>query len=383
MTNFHSSTPDMLHALNEAVLAIAEGLSLPRTLQRIADTARVLAQCKYAALGVLAEDGSQLKQFITSGIEPPIARHIHHEPRGEGLLGDIFRGGTPIRVDRIQDDPRSAGFCANHPIMTTFLGVPITNRGKRIGNLYLCDRLDGKPFNGEDELLLTLLAGHAAIAIENAQLHNELQAAALRNERDRIGMELHDGVIQSIYAVGMKTEIIQSKLELTPQTTQQFALIQQDLNHIIDDIRAYIRNLITAHEEQSTLKTYIDNIILHFQQFSGVKVTLEIAEDLPMLTDFQRHNMLQIMREALANVARHAEAKHAKILVQTNARTVLFSIADDGKGFNPAETEARPSGSFGLTNIRQRVHRLNGELEIESSPQIGTTIWVKIPLQPV
>ncbi len=379
MNNFHST--DTLTILNNAALAIAEGLSLPRTLQRIADTARALAKTQYAALGVLTDDGSQLKQFITSGMEPQIARQIDHEPRGDGLLGDIFKAGTAIRVDHIANDPRSSGFCANHPPMTTFLGVPITSRGKHIGNLYLCDRLDGQPFDDKDEELLTLLAAHAAMAIENARLHAELQNAALRSERDRIGMELHDGVIQSIYAVGMKIEILQNRLQAGPEHREQFGLVMQDLNHIIEDVRSYIRNLLTAHDEKTTLKTYIENLIVHFRDFSGVRVVFSIADDVPMLSDFQRHNLLQILRECLANVAHHADASTVEIEVLHEHREVVMRIRDDGRGFDASATEQSPAGHYGLQNIVQRARRLGGMLDIDSQSGQGTTVTLHMPLK--
>ncbi|MBZ0308261.1 MAG: GAF domain-containing protein, partial [Anaerolineae bacterium] len=222
-----TSESEMLTALHEATLAIADGISLPRTLQRIGDTARVIVKTKFAALGVLeAEDGRYiLKQFITSGLPVNAVRKIAHEPVGRGLLGDIFTSDRPINIPDITNDPRATGFVSGHPHMTTFLGVPIQYRGRQLGNLYLCDRLDGKPFDENDEQMVSLLASHAAIAIENARLHEELQAIALRSERDRIGMELHDGVIQSIYAVGMKLEILRIHFEFSLEQERQYQSI--------------------------------------------------------------------------------------------------------------------------------------------------------------
>jgi signal transduction histidine kinase len=372
----------MLTALNEAALAISEGLSLPRTLQRIADTARSLAQTRYAALGVLEDEGPLLKQFITSGIEPQIARHIHHEPRGRGLLGDVFREGKPIRVERIQDNPRSAGFCDNHPIMTSFIGVPITNRGKHIGNLYLCDRLDGNPFDDQDEEILTLLAAHAAIAIENAHLHEELQAAALRSERDRIGMELHDGVIQSIFATGMKLEILRSRVHPTPEVDAQFQTILEDLNRVIDDIRAYIRNLLSAQTEQPTLNSHIENTVAHFRDFAGISGIVDIDEGLPHLTDFQRHNVLQIIREALANVARHADATEVRISIYKVGLEISLTVQDNGQGFDVQAVQQATEGHFGLRNMIRRAKQLGGNLEIDAVPGQGTTVYVRFPVTP-
>lgn len=377
MNNSHSA--ETLTALNEAALAIAEGLSLPRTLQRIADTARTLIQTHYAALGVFNEEGMELQQFITSGIDPQTIRHILHEPHGRGLLKAIVTEGHPIRVEDITKDQRSAGFCEGHPSMTSFLGVPIINRGKPLGNLYLCDRLDGQPFDEQDEDMVALLAAHAAIAIENAALHQELQAVALRSERDRIGMELHDGVIQSIYAVGMKLEILQGKVKMSQEQEGQFMTVLQDLNKIIDDIRAYIRNLITAHDEHTTLRQKVENLITHFRDFSGVPVVMEIQEGLPLLTDYQRHNLLQILREALANIARHAGATQAHVNIRSEDKEIFLIVEDNGHGFDvQADLATTPVtySHFGLRNIEQRTRRLGGNVKIDSIPTKGTTITV-------
>jgi len=371
----------MLKPLSEAALAISEGLSLPRTLQRIADAARALAQTRYAALGVLADDAQHLKQFITSGIEPQIARRIHHEPSGMGLLGAIFREGVAINIPDMSQDSRSAGFCENHPYMKSFLGVPITYKGRRIGNLYLCDRLDGQPFSAQDEEVVTLLAAHAAIAIENARLADELKNAALRSERDRIGMELHDGVIQSIFAVGMKIEILRNKLNPPEPYQNQFQLVLEDLNHIIEDVRSYIRNLVTARDEALTLRTHIENITTHFRDFSGIPVALDIANDLPTLNDFQRHNLLQILREALANIAHHADASRVCVTVMTIERDVVLKIEDNGKGFDTQIADREQSGHFGLKNMQQRVKRLEGTMQVNSALNSGTTLIVNLPLR--
>lgn len=372
-------------SLNEAALAIAEGLSLPRTLQQIADTARELVQTRYAALGVIDEshDDYRLKQFITSGVEPHIARHISHEPTGRGLLGDIFRGGRAIRLDDIGHDHRSIGFPEGHPPMHSFLGMPIINRGRNLGNLYLTDRLDGQPFDDADEEVVALLAAHAAIAIENARLHEELQTIALRSERDRIGMELHDGVIQSIYAVGMKLDILRGQLtnQLGDDQAEQFQFILEDLDQIIEDIRSYIRNLLSARDEQSTLRQKIENIALHFRDFSGVQVQLEIADRLPILSDYQRHNLLQILREVLSNTARHAAANEVHISISEDKRYLTMIVTDDGCGFDYVEVDQHDTMSFGLKNIEQRARRLGGDVTFSTGDGLGTTVALRFSIE--
>ena len=161
-----------LQALNEASIAITSELSLDRVLKRIVDLARELAGAHYGALGVPDGKG-ELEQFVVSGMTPEEVKRVSHPPRGKGLLGVLLREPNPIRVADIAADPRSAGFCENHPHMTSFLGVRIVSRGRLLGNLYLTDKIDAPEFSEDDERLIGMLATHAAIAIDNARLVRE------------------------------------------------------------------------------------------------------------------------------------------------------------------------------------------------------------------
>ena len=368
-----------LEAFGDAAVAMISGLSLPRTLQRIANSAREVVNAKYAALGVPSPEG-MLRTFVTSGMEPSMASGIEHEPEGKGLLGAILEGDIPIRLADIRDDSRSSGFCDHHPPMTTFLGVPVIGRNhQRLGNLYLCDRLDGELFTEADEKLVTILATFAAIAIENATLHKQLQEAALVQERDRIAMELHDGVIQLIYAVGMKLEIIRGKTPLDSEEEKRFQSVFDDLNRVIDDIRRYIRGLRSVTQSQSTLQQKLINLAQHFKDFSAVDIVFDMPNELPALTDQQRHSVLQIVRETLANVARHAEANHVKVSIQSTDRKMHIAIQDDGRGFHVDDVPE--TSHFGLRNMHSRARRLGGTLQIESELNRGTTIYLVIPLR--
>ncbi len=371
----------MLDALSRAATTITSELSLPRALQSITDIARELVQARYAALGVPNEDGT-LRAFITSGMSPELLRHIGPEPRGLGLLGAVLESDAPIRLDDLTKDPRSVGFCGeHHPIMRRFLGVPIISRGDRLGNLYLTDPLDDQPFSEDDERLIVLLANHAAVAIENARLSEQLKEIALSRERDRIGMELHDGVIQSVYAVGMKLEILRGQFPMTPEQEEQYQSIFEDLNQIIEDIRLYIRNLRTAREEQATFKQRLDNLARHFHDFARVDVTVDVPPRLRTLGDRQRHSLTQIVREALSNVARHAHATHVLVKVREKQNTLVLTVEDNGVGFDPAKL--RNPESFGLRNMDQRARQLSGQFSIASDPEHGgTCITVQIPFRP-
>ena len=160
-----------LRALFAAGLAVTSELSLDALLRRLVEAAAELTGAHYAALGVIAENGTELEQFVTHGIDAELRAKIGDLPRGRGILGVLIRETQTLRLHDLADDPRSVGFPPGHPPMRSFLGVPILLRGVAYGNLYLTEKDGEADFTDEDEELVTLLAGQAAVAIENARLY--------------------------------------------------------------------------------------------------------------------------------------------------------------------------------------------------------------------
>jgi signal transduction histidine kinase len=161
---------DRIRSLLDAGIALTSELSLDALLQSLTETAAELTGARYAALGVIDPNRTELERFVTTGIDAETHAKIGDLPRGRGILGVLIRDAAPLRLHEIADDPRSVGFPANHPPMRTFLGVPVMLRGVAYGNLYLTEKGDGRDFTKEDEELVTLLASQAAVAIENARL---------------------------------------------------------------------------------------------------------------------------------------------------------------------------------------------------------------------
>ena len=166
-----SVTEGRLRALFAAGLAVTSELSLDALLNRLVEAAAELTGARYAALGVIDANGVELEQFITHGIDDDLRAEIGDLPRGRGILGVLIREARPLRLHDLTEDPRSVGFPPGHPPMRSFLGVPILLRGVAYGNLYLTEKQGGEDFTDEDEELVTLLAGQAAVAIENARLY--------------------------------------------------------------------------------------------------------------------------------------------------------------------------------------------------------------------
>jgi two-component system, NarL family, sensor histidine kinase DevS len=169
--NAIKSSETRLRAVLEAGMAITSELSLDTLLQRVVETAASLTGARYAALGVIDRTGSQLERFVTTGVDAETQQLIGELPRGRGILGVLIRDASPLRLHDLSEDPRSVGFPPGHPLMRTFLGVPVLLRGVAYGNLYLTEKADGEDFTAEDQEIVSLLASQAAVAIENARLY--------------------------------------------------------------------------------------------------------------------------------------------------------------------------------------------------------------------
>ncbi|MFJ9831021.1 PP2C family protein-serine/threonine phosphatase [Streptomyces sp. NPDC101169] len=179
------SAMDRLQGLLDAVVAISREVELPAVLHRIVTTAMELVGVRYGALGVLNRSGEGLEQFITEGLSEPERRALRDSglPRGLGVLGHLIRYPEPLRVDDIPAHPSSVGFPSGHPPMRTLLGVAISVRGEIYGDLYLSERLDGRPFDKHDENVVVALASAAGIAIENVRLFERIRINAEQFQR--------------------------------------------------------------------------------------------------------------------------------------------------------------------------------------------------------
>ncbi|MEV6213064.1 GAF domain-containing protein [Kitasatospora sp. NPDC051914] len=168
-------TRDRVHSLLEAVLSVGRELDLTHVLRRIVEAAAVLVDAKYAALGVIGPDGETLSQFLTVGLSDEEIAEIGPYPTGKGILGELIRRPEALRLEDLAAHPASHGCPAHHPVMRTFLGVPVRVRDEVFGNLYLTDKRNGEGFDADDESVISTLAVAAGVAIDNARLYEEAQ----------------------------------------------------------------------------------------------------------------------------------------------------------------------------------------------------------------
>jgi GAF domain-containing protein len=195
--------PAKLRRILEASLLLEADLDLASLLRHVVDEARSMTGARFGALGVLNWDRTGLSEFITAGLAPDEEQQIGPRPTGKGVLGLLISDPRPIRLADLRNHPDSYGVPPGHPPMNSFLGVPITVRGEIYGNLYLTDKIGWSEFTADDEALVGALSVTAGIAIENARLHARVQEVVVYEERDRLARDLHDTVIQRLFAVGL------------------------------------------------------------------------------------------------------------------------------------------------------------------------------------
>ena len=367
--------------LIEAGMALASELSLDAVLLRIVELAVDLTGARYGALGVLTPDGRSIEEFITVGITAEERAALGDPPTGHGLLGALIREARPLRIPDIGADPRSVGFPPNHPPMKTLLGAPITGRGKVFGNIYLTDKQDADAFGEEDERVLVVLATQAAVAVENARLYDEtersgreLQRLQVLEERERIGKELHDGVIQSLFAVGMHLQGLATATG-DENISRNLESAVEDIDHAIRDLRNYIFGLRPGILADRQLDQALKEMATDFAARSGVVTVVEVDGEAASQLTSRAADVVQIVREALSNVGRHGAATTCRVSVERNAAGLMIEVDDDGQGF---DVELTRSG-MGLQNLQERVGSLGGVFQIESTPGQGTTVRATFP----
>lgn len=367
-----------LHALNAAGMSLSSELDSAAVLQRVVDQAREIGSARYAALGVFDQTGT-VEQFVTSGITAEERARIGPLPQGLGLLGLLQREPHALRLREIKDHPASVGFPANHPPMRSFLGTPIRWRGTALGNLYLTEKQGAGGFSEEDEQAVATLAAQAAIAIENARLYEQTERVSILEERHRIGMDLHDGAIQSLYGFGLLLEDAAARIEREPAAAREVVLRAVDrLNAAIADLRSYVLGLRPVRGSDRPLTESLPTLAEQARSNALLDVEVAVSEPAAAALDrTAREATFYIAADALGNVAQHARAKRASLRLFLQGTNVVLEVTDDGVGFDYANA----TEGHGLRNMRERAFAVGGQLHVVAAPGSGSRLRFEIPVR--
>lgn len=371
-----------LRGLHDAGLALAADLSLDVVLQRVVDLARDLAGAQYGALGVLDEH-NKIDRFMTSGLSNEERSRIGPLPVGRGLLGEVLKANQPLRVSDITHHPASVGFPPNHPQMTSFLGVSLTYKGRVLGNLYLTNKHGAAEFSETDSAALQLFAAQAAVAIENARLHAQVQRLAIEEERQRIAREMHDGLAQVLGYVNVKAGAARRLVDLgrVGEAARELQQLEDAAREVYVEVREAILGLRTITQGESGLVAVLRGYLDRFSELSGVPVALELECDEAELTlrPEEEVQLIRIIQEALSNVRKHAKARQANVRLSVEPGATVLVVGDDGQGFPPDRASLRSAPQFGLQTMRERAEALGGSFTIDTAEGRGTRVIVRLP----
>jgi two-component system, NarL family, sensor histidine kinase DevS len=300
---------------------------------------------------------------------------------GEDMVGQTAKSGQPRLMELSEAESRDMLHPeASDSCLRQVACFPLSGRSGVIGVLCVATS-HPQPLNEQEIQLLSSIGAWVGMAVENARLNLQQRRLAILEERERIGMDLHDGIIQSIYAVGLTLDHARLLMSEDPEAARQrINQATSDLNSTIRDIRTYILDLRPRQLHNEALMQGVQRLVTEFRVNTLVDVNLEGPSDgLAALPDAQAIALFHICQEALANVAKHGRARHVEVSLWATADRVLLEVSDDGRGYDTSKT--RLTLGHGLANMQTRAHNVGGEVEISSEPGHGTTVlaWVPFP----
>jgi signal transduction histidine kinase len=252
--------------------------------------------------------------------------------------------------------------------------VPLRTQGRATGTLMVANLKGRRQFAPETIRLVETFANQASVAMEYVRAQADVQRVGLMEERERIAKELHDGIIQSLFAVGMNLQGT-ALMSGSPETAARLEKAVGELDNVIRDLRNYIFGLrpgiLADRQLDQALRTLGEEV-----QAPGLKVAVEVDVHLAANLSGRSHEIVQLTREALSNVARHANATRSSVTLVRAGRGAVLTIEDDGSGFDPR----RDSDGNGLRNMRERVSALGGRLRISSKRGLGTSLQFTFPV---
>ena len=363
---------NQLTRLLEGAAAVAGQTDLTSVLSTTVRTAMELTGAPYGALGVLDDDGG-LQEFIHLGLDEEAVGRIGAPPRGRGLLGSISHDGSTVRVEHIVDHPDFSGFPDEHPEMDSFLGVPVKLGSEIFGNLYLTHKEGG--FTAADEEAVEGLAIVAGAAVNTARLQRRLRRLAVVEDRERIARDLHDAIIQDLFAVGLSLQA-QSQKVVVPEVAEVIADTVERLDEAIAALRRFIFDLQPPVWTHRDLRTETAQLVGQLSAPYDVATEVVFDGELDVLDAATVDDVLQLVSEATSNSLRHADSDLVRVEVRRDRDELLVIVADEGRGFDPDTA----TGGMGLENIRRRAERAGGEATIVSTPGSGTTVRIRFPI---
>ena len=360
---------EAIRAINTAILA---GTDPGELLGLVVGHARALVGADLATLALPTGDDRLAVEAADGLLADELLGTVF--PAEGSVTGDVMRTGKAVVLADASADDRSA-----QPIVRAGVGpalfVPLAVRGRTLGTLTVANRKGGALLRETEVQLVETFAEQAAVALEYARLQGKLQRLAVLEDRERIAKELHDGAIQALFAVGMGLQG-SALLAGDPELRGRLQDAVEELDRVIRDLRNYIFGLRPGILADRQLDQALHGLVEEFEQRTGVLAIAQVDPQAAAELTGRAGDVVQLAREALSNVSRHAEAATCRVSLYLEGDGGVLEVDDDGLGFDPAQTAGAGQG---LRNLRERAEGLGGRAEIHSGPGQGTRVRVTIP----
>ncbi len=372
-----------LALLNELATVLASSDNIDQVLSNVLSRVLDYLRLDVGEFFLRQEDGRIFQRVLHQGKVVEQMWMQNEFQIGEGLVGITAQSSQlsqfELHIARVENSPNEWLFHEDtlHGCLEQVVCLPLSGSRGALGVLCVAS-CTTEPLDDLEMQFLSAIASWVGMAIENLRLNVQQRRLAVLEERERIGMDLHDGIIQDIYAVGLTLEHARLLLNENPQASRQ--RIEQsidDLNSTIRDIRAYILDLRPRKLHEENLADGLRRLIAEFRANTLIDTTLQFPQQNLKLPQSQAVALFHICQEGLANVGKHSFARHVTISLWTTNDRVLLEISDNGHGFDQSTTKL--TLGHGLSNMQTRARNAGGELEVTSEPGSGTTILVWVP----
>jgi two-component system, NarL family, sensor histidine kinase DevS len=363
-----------LEAQHEITTAILEGVDPGALLASVAEHARDLADADSATILTTTPSPGQL---VVAAAVGAYAQQVIGQPvpAGKSISGTVIQSGQPLHTDDASSHRRGYQPIIRLGHVGPAIFVPLRVRGRATGTLMVANTKGGSRFDESTISLVETFADQASVAIEYGRAQADVRRLELMDERERIAKELHDGIIQSLFAVGMGLQGT-ALMAGSPETATRIEGAVGELDRVIRDLRNYIFGLRPGILADRQLDQALRALGEDIQKRSSFRVEVEVDADLAALVSSRSHQIVQMTREALSNVARHAQAKSAVVRLARTGQTAVLTIEDDGVGFDVRSDSA----GNGLRNMRERATAMGGSLRVSSKANKGSNLRFTFPI---